>query len=217
MILTVLCIHGEVVDWLAVHSARHQCTVTSPAVAMDSLLPCLTSMRPLSYVPLSAASRKPVVAASSEKKTLKTIPAYVKAVSGMCGGLVEACSLQPLDVAKTRLQLDNAGKYRGLVHTVRTVATEEGVAALYKGLTPFVTHLTFKYALRFGAFGYLKSLLPKGDSEGGQAAINFMVGPAPVPALCVCCSCSAVTWVVCRRAWEVESRRPSSLSRLLRL
>jgi hypothetical protein len=29
------------------------------------------------------------------------------------GGLVEAVCLQPVDTIKTRLQLDNAGKYRG--------------------------------------------------------------------------------------------------------
>ena len=103
------------------------------------------------------------------------IPPWVKAVSGMCGGMVEACSLQPLDVAKTRLQLDSQNKYRGLVHTLRTVASEEGVGALYKGLTPFVTHLTIKYALRFGAFGYFKTLLPTPEGEGNKALVNFMV------------------------------------------
>lgn len=29
------------------------------------------------------------------------------------GGTIEACCLQPIDVIKTRLQLDKAGKYKG--------------------------------------------------------------------------------------------------------
>lgn len=29
------------------------------------------------------------------------------------GGMMEACCLQPIDVIKTRLQLDRAGKYQG--------------------------------------------------------------------------------------------------------
>jgi hypothetical protein len=29
------------------------------------------------------------------------------------GGTIEACCLQPIDVIKTRLQLDKVGKYKG--------------------------------------------------------------------------------------------------------
>jgi hypothetical protein len=39
----------------------------------------------------------------------------------------------------------------GIVHCGRTVIAEEGVRALWKGLTPFATHLTLKYALRMGS------------------------------------------------------------------
>ena len=42
--------------------------------------------------------------------------AAVKLFAGMAGGLAEAVTLQPLDVAKTRLQLDKAGKYKGMFH-----------------------------------------------------------------------------------------------------
>ena len=34
-------------------------------------------------------------------------------VVGSLGGVTEACFLQPMDVIKTRLQLDKAGKYTG--------------------------------------------------------------------------------------------------------
>jgi hypothetical protein len=33
--------------------------------------------------------------------------------AGSLGGTIEACCLQPIDVIKTRLQLDKAGKYKG--------------------------------------------------------------------------------------------------------
>lgn len=42
------------------------------------------------------------------------IPPYFKAVSGSLGGLVEASCLQPIDVIKTRLQLDPRREYRGI-------------------------------------------------------------------------------------------------------
>ena len=33
--------------------------------------------------------------------------------AGSIGGAAEACCLQPIDVIKTRLQLDHIGKYKG--------------------------------------------------------------------------------------------------------
>ena len=42
-------------------------------------------------------------------------PAYVKGVAGSVGGLVEALCLQPIDVIKTRLQLDTAKRYVGIL------------------------------------------------------------------------------------------------------
>ena len=44
-----------------------------------------------------------------------------------------------------------------MVHCGTTIAQQEGVGALYKGLTPFVTHLTLKYALRFGSYAFFQS------------------------------------------------------------
>jgi solute carrier family 25 citrate transporter 1 len=65
------------------------------------------------------------------------------------GGICEALALQPIDVIKTRLQLDSTGRYKGVFHCGSTIAREEGVRALWKGLTPFAANLTLKYALRF--------------------------------------------------------------------
>ncbi|WCJ28056.1 Mitochondrial substrate carrier family protein [Euphorbia peplus] len=79
------------------------------------------------------------------------VPPYMKAVSGSLGGIMEACCLQPIDVIKTRLQLDRVGAYKGIVHCGKTVSATEGVRALWKGLTPFATHLTLKYSLRMGS------------------------------------------------------------------
>jgi solute carrier family 25 citrate transporter 1 len=39
----------------------------------------------------------------------------------------------------------------GIVDCGKQVVNEEGVRALWKGLTPFATHLTLKYALRMGS------------------------------------------------------------------
>lgn len=53
----------------------------------------------------------------------------------------EACTL-PIDTAKVRLQTQGATaagalpKYRGMLGTMATIAKEEGVASLWKGITP---------------------------------------------------------------------------------
>ncbi len=40
-------------------------------------------------------------------------PTRTCTAAGSLGGVTEACLLQPMDVVKTRLQLDRAGKYSG--------------------------------------------------------------------------------------------------------
>ncbi|XP_008442392.2 mitochondrial succinate-fumarate transporter 1 [Cucumis melo] len=98
--------------------------------------------------------------------TKKSIPPYMKALSGSLGGVMEACCLQPIDVIKTRLQLDRSGAYKGIIHCGTTVTRTEGVRALWKGLTPFATHLTLKYALRMGSNAVLQTAFK--DSETGK-------------------------------------------------
>eukprot|EP00924_Labyrinthula_sp_SR-Ha-C_P015074 augustus_masked-scaffold_9-processed-gene-7.17-mRNA-1 protein AED:0.03 eAED:0.03 QI:0/-1/0/1/-1/1/1/0/311 len=112
---------------------------------------------------------------SKDGKTAAVSPG-IKLIAGMAGGIAEACSLQPLDVAKTRLQLDKSGKYTGMFNCLKTIAKDEGFTSLYKGLTPFVTHLTFKYALRFGLFEYIKQLMGATKEGNATPLVNFSAG-----------------------------------------
>ena len=47
----------------------------------------------------------------------------------------------------------------GIAHCGKTIIKEEGTRALWKGLTPFATHLTLKYALRMGTNAFYQKLL----------------------------------------------------------
>lgn len=96
--------------------------------------------------------------------TRKASPA-LKAMAGSAGGLMEACSLQPVDTIKTRMQL-NPALYPGILSTGSTIVKSEGTRSLWKGLTPFATHLYLKYALRFGTNAGFQSLLM--DKETGK-------------------------------------------------
>jgi solute carrier family 25 citrate transporter 1 len=46
-----------------------------------------------------------------------------------------------------------------MVHCGRTIAKEEGIKSLWKGLTPFVGQLTLKYALRMGSNAFFLELM----------------------------------------------------------
>ncbi|KAM6550586.1 hypothetical protein CsatB_000394 [Cannabis sativa] len=115
---------------------------------------------------MNSQSNDVIANTNNDEKSKKSIPPYMKAISGSFGGIVEACCLQPIDVIKTRLQLDRTGNYKGIFHCGSTVCRSEGVPALWKGLTPFATHLTLKYALRMGSNAMLQSAFK--DSETGK-------------------------------------------------
>lgn len=114
-------------------------------------------------------------ALSSDLKA-RPVPVQVKMMAGMAGGVAEACILQPLDVTKTRLQLDMNGKYKGMFNCAGTIYKEEGGLALYKGLTPFVTNMVLKYALRFGSFAWFKETIAGGKDKKITPQVNFTAG-----------------------------------------
>jgi solute carrier family 25 citrate transporter 1 len=116
----------------------------------------------LSTQPMATSALKDAMASDLKGRH---VPVYVKMLAGMAGGVAEACMLQPLDVTKTRLQLDTVGKYKGMINCGKTIYREEGYLALYKGLSPFVTHLTLKYALRFGSFAQFREWFAGGKDK----------------------------------------------------
>ena len=76
--------------------------------------------------------------------------------------MVQICTI-PLDTAKVRLQLQKKGvaaagdaaalpKYRGMLGTVATVAREEGLSALWKGIVPGLHRQCLYGGLRIGLY-----------------------------------------------------------------
>lgn len=126
-------------------------------------------MAPTRSTDMSSApcfSANPVLASVAEPSVkVMTVSPVVKAVAGSLGGIVEACLLQPVDVIKTRLQLDKSGKYKGMVNAGSTIFKEEGLRALWKGLTPFLGQLTLKYALRMGSNAFFLEMLRREDGR----------------------------------------------------
>ncbi|XP_047258938.1 mitochondrial uncoupling protein 2 isoform X6 [Capsicum annuum] len=91
--------------------------------------------------------------------------AGIFAISATAACFAEFCTL-PLDTAKVRLQLqkragslEGAGvsKYRGLLGTVATIAKEEGLLALWKGIIPGLHRQCIYGGLRIGLYEPIKT------------------------------------------------------------
>jgi len=74
----------------------------------------------------------------------------------VCGGLAAMVAESftfPMDTAKTRLQIQGTSvQYKGAFHTIRTVISEEGILALYKGLSPALLRQAVYGTIKFGMY-----------------------------------------------------------------
>lgn len=80
---------------------------------------------------------------------------------------MQLCTI-PLDTAKVRLQLQKratlseeeggtGAKYKGLFATILTIAKEEGLLALWKGIIPGLHRQCLYGGLRIGLYGPVRS------------------------------------------------------------
>lgn len=88
----------------------------------------------------------------------------IQLVSGGVAGICAALCTCPLDVIKTRLQVQTsfAGqpghKYEGPVHAFRLILQEEGLRGFYRGINPTMLGLVPTWAIYFTVYDYLKTL-----------------------------------------------------------
>ncbi|GMH46006.1 hypothetical protein BSKO_13970 [Bryopsis sp. KO-2023] len=76
------------------------------------------------------------------------------AIAGGIAGVATVMALHPLDVVKTRIQVqDGYGRvlpaYRGTAHCIKTIVTQEGWGALYSGLLPTLMGSGISWGLYF--------------------------------------------------------------------
>ena len=76
--------------------------------------------------------------------------------------MISVLALHPLDVIKTRLQVQDcvdrrAATYRGTVHAFRTVVRREGALGLYSGLTPALVGSTVAWGVYFSCYNNAKA------------------------------------------------------------
>ncbi|CAB4284655.1 unnamed protein product [Prunus armeniaca] len=113
-----------------------------------------------------------MVADSKSKSDISFAGTFVSSAFSAC--FAEICTI-PLDTAKVRLQLQKkavAGdgvalpKYRGMLGTVATIAREEGLSALWKGIVPGLHRQCLYGGLRIGLYDPIKTLYCGSDFVG---------------------------------------------------
>ncbi|GAB6031327.1 hypothetical protein CHUAL_009114 [Chamberlinius hualienensis] len=130
-------------------------------------------------------------AVDSTKDKPKVIHQLTKkdqSIAGAVSGIFTRSIVQPLDVIKIRFQLQlepirrdvNVSKYRGVVHAFKTVASEEGVQALWKGHVP-AQCLSITYGIsQFVVFEFLTlqawNYLPKTATTEWRPILHFCCG-----------------------------------------
>ncbi|XP_039293264.1 mitochondrial 2-oxodicarboxylate carrier isoform X2 [Nilaparvata lugens] len=98
--------------------------------------------------------------------------AAIQILSGGSAGFVEVCIMHPLDVVKTRLQVQSApakvndpNHYKGVFDCMAKMYRNEGYLAFYKGILPPIVAETPKRALKFVTFEQYKKLFLFGASS----------------------------------------------------
>jgi len=131
-------------------------------------------------------------------------PPRAHALAGCAAGLVATLALQPLDVVKTRLQVqDGAARalplYRGTLHALRTVAATEGAAALYAGLGPALLGAGVSWGAYFAAYS--------GAKDRWAARLGGGAGELPPGAhLAAAAEAGAAVVLLTNPLWVVKTR-----------
>ncbi|KAF8646210.1 hypothetical protein AX16_007351 [Volvariella volvacea WC 439] len=81
----------------------------------------------------------------------KPLPFIANFAAGAIAGISEILTFYPLDVVKTRMQLETGASKHGLIGSFRTIIKEEGVGRLYRGLLPPLLLEAPKRAVKFAA------------------------------------------------------------------
>jgi len=123
-------------------------------------------------------------------------------VAGCTAGLASVLILHPLDVIKTRLQVQDGVQgilpaYRGTVHALKSILADEGWRSLYNGLTPALIGAGVSWGLYFAAYNQAKV---RWQRVGGHGQLS------PVQHLLAAAEGGAVVCLITNPIWVVKTR-----------
>ena len=105
----------------------------------------------------------------------EVLPSWQTSGIGLISGALGPLSNAPLDTIKTRMQRETgASTESGLARMTRiakVLIKEEGINALYKGITPRIMRVAPGQAVTFTVYEFMQGVLDKVPYIGSQAAI----------------------------------------------
>ncbi|CAF1413175.1 unnamed protein product [Rotaria magnacalcarata] len=99
--------------------------------------------------------------------------------AGALAGIGEHCIMYPIDVVKTRMQCINPdphAKYRGIVHAMREMMTNEGFFRPVRGMHVVAIAAGPAHALYFSCYERMKLLLSGSSQVGHNPLANGLAG-----------------------------------------
>ena len=115
---------------------------------------------------------------TQQQQQIQQLPWILAFLSGGMAGMTASAATYPLDLARGRITGKLAGPggkkhYKGIVNTVLITAREEGVRALYKGITPTLLGAMPYEGIKFGTVGLLERAFPNTttSTEEGQGGL----------------------------------------------
>ncbi|KAL1963190.1 hypothetical protein VTN77DRAFT_8623 [Rasamsonia byssochlamydoides] len=143
--------------------------------------------------------------------TDKNVPStsFVETVAGFTAGVISTLCLHPLDLIKTRLQVDRVSPSR-LGRSFRVIReihrTEGGITAFYRGLTPNLVGNSTSWALYFLLYSEIKGAIRNAqtsDKHGLGASEYFLASGAA----------GLFTAILTNPIWVIKTRMLSTGSR----
>ncbi|WIA09470.1 hypothetical protein OEZ85_008871 [Tetradesmus obliquus] len=128
-------------------------------------------------------------------------PEIINAFSGAIAGALTATFVCPLDVLKTRLQVQRIASSQrvGIAGGLAGIVRQEGFGGLYRGLTPTLMALLPNWAVYFTVYGRLKTTLT--TRPGGRT-----VPATPAIHMTAAAGAGVATLIVTNPLWVIKTR-----------
>ncbi|KDO71034.1 hypothetical protein CISIN_1g047764mg [Citrus sinensis] len=123
---------------------------------------------------------------------------WENATAGAIAGFATVAAMHPLDVVRTRFQVNdgrvsNLPTYKNTAHAILTISRLEGLRGLYAGFSPAVLGSTLSWGLYFFFYGRAKQRYSKNGKEKLNPG-HHLASSAEAGALV--CLCTNPVWLV---------------------
>lgn len=100
---------------------------------------------------------------------------FAQASAGAFAGIVEHTVMYPIDVIKTRVQVERGIHSRGILQMIKHITKTEGIRSLWRGLPTIIVGAGPAHALYFGTYEFSKHRLG-GNAAGHHPIISSISG-----------------------------------------